>query len=91
ISRIPGPYEREWRIVRPDGSMRWLLDRGETRGPVDPQTGLAAQVTGIIVDITERKLYEEKILMLMREVNHRAKNMLGLVQAMARQTAAATP
>jgi PAS domain S-box-containing protein len=91
ISRIPGAYEREWRIVRPDGSVRWLLDRGETRGPINPQTRLAAQVTGIIVDITERKLYEEKILLLMREVNHRAKNMLGLVQAMARQTAAATP
>lgn len=39
-------------------------------------------------DISERKRYEERVQMLMREVNHRSKNMLGLVQAIARQTAA---
>jgi PAS domain S-box-containing protein len=42
-------------------------------------------------DVTDRKAYEEQILFLMREVNHRAKNMLGLVQAIARQTAAREP
>jgi PAS domain S-box-containing protein len=42
-------------------------------------------------DVTDRKAYEEQILFLMREVNHRAKNMLGLVQAIARQTAARQP
>jgi len=47
--------------------------------------------TGIIRDVTERKRYEEQIRLLMSEVNHRAKNMLALVQAVARQTAAATP
>ncbi len=47
--------------------------------------------TGIIRDVTERKRYEEQIRLLMREVNHRAKNMLALVQAVARQTAAASP
>ena len=39
-------------------------------------------------DVTERKAREEQIHLLMREVNHRAKNMLSLVQAIARQTAA---
>ena len=47
--------------------------------------------TGIIRDITERKRYEEQIRLLMSEVNHRAKNMLALVNAVARQTIAATP
>jgi PAS domain S-box-containing protein len=42
-------------------------------------------------DSTEQKAYEEQILFLMREVNHRAKNMLSLVQAIARQTAAHEP
>jgi two-component sensor histidine kinase len=37
------------------------------------------------------KAYENEILFLMRESNHRAKNMLGLVQAIARQTAAGQP
>src|SRR5258706_11152583 len=33
----------------------------------------------------------DQILFLMREINHRAKNMLSLVQAVARQTAAREP
>jgi PAS domain S-box-containing protein len=39
-------------------------------------------------DITARKRAEERVQLLMREANHRAKNMLSLVQAIARQTAA---
>jgi PAS domain S-box-containing protein len=42
-------------------------------------------------DVTDRKAYEDQILFLMHEVNHRAKNMLSLVQAVARQTAAMEP
>jgi two-component sensor histidine kinase len=42
-------------------------------------------------DVTDRKAYEDQILFLMREINHRAKNMLSLVQAVARQTAARQP
>jgi two-component sensor histidine kinase len=41
--------------------------------------------------VTDRKAYEDQILFLMHEVNHRAKNMLTLVQAVARQTAAREP
>lgn len=41
-------------------------------------------------DLTERQAQEEKIRYLMREVNHRAKNMLALVEAVARQTASRT-
>jgi PAS domain S-box-containing protein len=42
-------------------------------------------------DITERKRHEEREHLLVREMNHRAKNMLGLVQAIARQTATRNP
>jgi PAS domain S-box-containing protein len=42
-------------------------------------------------DVTDRKAHEEQIQLLMREINHRAKNMLSLVQAIARQTAARDP
>ncbi len=41
-----------------------------------------------IFDITERKMAEEREHLLMREVNHRAKNLLSIVQVIARQTAA---
>jgi PAS domain S-box-containing protein len=42
----------------------------------------------IAQDVTDQKAHEEQIQLLMREINHRAKNMLSLVQAIARQTAA---
>jgi PAS domain S-box-containing protein len=39
------------------------------------------------IDITERKQAEEHVRLLMHEVNHRANNLLAVVQAIARQTA----
>ena len=42
-------------------------------------------------DVTDQKAYEDQILFLMRESNHRAKNVLSLVQAIARQTAVRQP
>jgi PAS domain S-box-containing protein len=44
-------------------------------------------VVGMAVDITERKRAEEHTLMLLREVSHRSKNLLAVVQAVVRQTA----
>jgi two-component sensor histidine kinase len=46
---------------------------------------------GTVQDITERKEREEKEHLLMREINHRAKNMLSVVDAIAHQTAARSP
>jgi two-component sensor histidine kinase/integral membrane sensor domain MASE1 len=43
------PYAREYRIVRPDGSVRWVSDRGQ------PSKGDPYIVTGVNTDITERK------------------------------------
>ena len=54
------------------------------------QAGGKRHFTGIIRDISERKRHEEKIQLLLREVNHRSKNMLSVVQAVARRTIAAT-
>jgi two-component sensor histidine kinase len=39
-------------------------------------------------DTTDRKEYEERVDLLIREARHRTKNILGLVQTVARQTAA---
>src|SRR5215467_821859 len=45
----------------------------------------------IAQDVTDQKAHEEQIHLLMSEINHRAKNMLSLVQAIARQTMAREP
>ena len=44
-------------------------------------------IVALVTDMTERKQQEEQIRLLMREVNHRSKNLLAVVQSVARQTA----
>jgi PAS domain S-box-containing protein len=58
-----------------------------TISPVRDPAGAIIGASKIVRDITERKRSEEQIRTLIKEVNHRAKNMLALVQAIARQTA----
>ena len=50
--------------------------------------GLPVNIVTLLTDMTERKRQEEQITLLMREVNHRSKNLLAVVQSVARQTAA---
>ncbi len=45
------------------------------------------RIAVLFKDISARKRHEEQVQLLLRELNHRAKNLLGLVQAIARQTA----
>lgn len=44
-----------------------------------------------ITDVTDRQDREAQVRQLMAEVNHRSKNLLAVVQAVARQTAAKNP
>jgi len=53
--------------------------------------GRAAGIIVLLTDMTQHKRHEEQIDLLLREVNHRAKNMLTVVQSIARQTAARKP
>jgi PAS domain S-box-containing protein len=58
---------------------------------IEPMRGAAEQIIGIIggaVDITDRKEHETRIHLLMRELNHRSRNLLAVIQAIARQSAA---
>jgi two-component sensor histidine kinase len=43
-------------------------------------------LVNVVADVTDRKISEEHIHFVMREMTHRAKNLLAVVQAMAQQT-----
>lgn len=47
-----GPHDNTYRIVRPDGSIRWIRDRGF---PVRDESGAVVRFAGIAEDITEHK------------------------------------
>ena len=76
----------EYRIVRPDGSICWALAHGEAVFEGEGENERAVRYAGTIQDITERKAAERHQQILIAELNHRVKNMLAIVQAIAHQT-----
>jgi PAS domain S-box-containing protein len=77
-------HELEFRVQHPRRGARWLLDRGRSFTATGDPSGRITRVTGTILDITERKLTEQRQLLLMAELDHRVKNMLANVSAIAR-------
>ncbi len=56
--QISGDYDEEYRVIRPDGSIRWIRDRAF---PIRDTSGRVYRLTGIAEDITEAKRAEEKL------------------------------
>ncbi|HSL78013.1 MAG TPA: HWE histidine kinase domain-containing protein [Pseudolabrys sp.] len=57
---------------------------------IEPLRNETNEIVGLIcasVDVTERKEGEAHLRLLLRELTHRSKNLLAVIQAMARQTA----
>jgi PAS domain S-box-containing protein len=79
------PAQAEFRVKRPTGEVRWCIG---TAAPTIDGQGRVARVSGVTVDITDRKVAEERQALLAREVDHRAKNALALVQSIVRLTRA---
>lgn len=75
-------YELEYRMLNPDGEAVWFQDVvhviRDANGPVS--------LRGFMIDITARKRAEEARQLLLRELDHRVKNTLSTVQAVAELT-----
>lgn len=74
-------YVGEFRAAN---SGQWLLGRGRIFER-DAQ-GKPAVAVGVNIDITDTKNAAEKTRLLLRELNHRVKNTLAMLQSLARQT-----
>ncbi len=77
-------YAIEKRIVWPDSTRRWM--RG-TVTPVVDQAGAVRRLAMMCEDITQRHNDDERQRLLMLELNHRVRNNLATIQAIARLTA----
>jgi PAS domain S-box-containing protein len=74
-------YSVEYRIVR-EGEVRWI----ESRSFISYGGDGTPRITGVNIDITERKRAEERQGVLLAELDHRVKNVLATVSAVASHT-----
>lgn len=76
------PLRDEFRVLRPNGETRWCI--GVAAGTERSR----GRISGVTIDITDRKSAEDRQSLLAREVDHRAKNVLAVVQSIIRLTKA---
>ena len=77
--------QTEFRVVRPSGIVRWCSGTAAASFNAADQI---VRVSGVTIDITDRKEAEEYQDLLAREVDHRARNALAVVQSIVRLTRA---
>jgi len=68
--QIAGTYDQEFRIIQPDGTIRWIHDRAF---PIKDESGTVYRIAGIAEDITQRKRLEQEII----EMSDREQTRLG--------------
>jgi len=76
-------WSAEYRFQRADGTYATIFDRGHV---LRDETGQAIRMIGAMLDISDRKQAEQQLRLLHRELGHRLKNVLTMVQAIASQT-----
>ena len=81
----------QFRLQGQHGETRWVETLGQAYFEGTGPNRHGVSIVGTCQDITARKEQEEKEHLLMREINHRAKNMLSVVHAIAHQTATKNP
>lgn len=83
IASPDGQYEHEFRYRHPDGREMWLYNQGRVERDAE---GIARRIHGVCMDVTERRRAQEHQRLLINELNHRVKNTLSIIQAIAQQS-----
>lgn len=78
-------FTSEYRVVWPDGTTLWLRGHGQVVSRT--ADGKAHRLVSLVADETQRKAAEDHIKFLMHEISHRSKNLLTVIQSIARRTA----
>ena len=79
------PFQIEQRYLRPDGVVVWVSNHVSI---IHDEDGRPLRAAAVLLDITQRRLAAQHRDMLLSELNHRVKNTLATVQAIALQTLA---
>jgi two-component sensor histidine kinase/PAS domain-containing protein len=84
--KTDGRYDVEYRVRQLDGSWRWLSAWGLVEFEGDGLERKPVAIAGASRDLTKLKQAEELQRLLLNELNHRIKNTLATVQAIASST-----
>ncbi|KSV75140.1 sensor histidine kinase [Sinorhizobium sp. Sb3] len=77
-------FVTEFRTLHPNGAVRWLHGRGRF---FYDQGGQAIRMVGAMTDTTERRQWEDRQKALVAELQHRTRNLMAVVRAVAETTA----
>lgn len=80
-------FEFEYRLRRADGEYRWVL---ATAVPMRTATGEVEGFVGCCIDVTQSMIDRERQRLMMQELDHRVKNNLAAVLALAESTFSST-
>lgn len=72
------PYSEDYKIIRPDGSVRYIHDEGEV---IRNKKGVPISFNGTSQDITERKLFEFELQEREQKINHQNNRLNVMVKA----------
>lgn len=76
-------YSCEFRVVQRDGAIRWLSGTGRF---FYDEEGRPVRMTGAMVDFTEQREMRDRLSAMVTELQHRTRNLIGVVRAMADRT-----
>ncbi|MEJ1160307.1 sensor histidine kinase [Prosthecomicrobium sp. N25] len=82
------PYRAEYRVLQPDGALRWIDARGRCERDHE---GRPLRFPGTVVDITDRRLAEEARDLVTRELSHRIKNIFAVIGSLITLSARGEP
>lgn len=66
--QVPGDYEGEFRIVRPNGHLHWFLAKGRS---FSDDAGTPVRITGVVMDLNKHKQVEEQLRALNETLEQR--------------------
>ena len=72
-----GDYEATFRVRRSDGEMRWIKGFGRVIGGRTPR-----RLVGVSIDVTPEYALAETRELMLREMNHRVKNLFAVIAGM---------
>lgn len=76
-------YNHAFRIVRPDGAVRWCAATGQF---FHDRSGKACRMIGVMQDVTTQREWETRMQVMVEELQHRTRNLIGVVRAIGDQT-----